>query len=342
MRSRPDSPVYDGVRKLLVVRDDRLGDLVLTLPAIDRLRAAYPHVVLGLLVQPTLAPLASLFTPVDEVIETGDTAAAIRAFAPDAAVCISRRPAAAWALYGSGVRRVTGTGRRAFSFLFDRRVTGSRRGAIRHELEHAIDLAACAGAVPGPVRFPIEVPAEAQARVARWLAANAIAADPLVLHPGTAGSCPGWPAERWCRLAVELRQTNHPVVVTEGPADRLAMQPFADTNLPRLALGLPELAALFQRARLVVSNSTGPIHLANALGRPALAIHAPWRSCGVERWGPYGAGGWALVVGHPDARRWSRRRRRRLAHDLMDRLPVDTVQEAVQSMFATGRPGIRG
>ena len=334
-------PVYDAVRRLLIVRDDRLGDVVLTLPAIDRLKTAYPDAVIGLLVQPALAPLASMFAPVDCVLETGgDLPRKIRDFAPDAAVCISRRFAAPLALRKAGVRRVTGTGRRWFSFLFDRRVDASRRASARHELEHALDLAARAGAAQEPVRFPIEVPAAAKARVARWLDAHGVAADPLVLHPGTAGSCPGWAPGRWQRLAATLRNTNHPVVITEGPADRVAMRAFADAGFPRFAQGLPELAALLSVARLTVSNSTGPIHLASALGRPALAIHAPWKSCGVERWGPYRSNGWALVVDAPGARRWTRRRRRRSAAWLMDLLPVDTVYRAVHSMCATGQPQI--
>lgn len=335
----PSYPIYKDVRKLLVVRDDRLGDVVLTLPAIDLLSAAYPDAVIGLLVQPALAPLASMFAPVDCVLETGgDLADTIRGFAPDAAVCISRHPAAARALRKAGVRRVTGTGRRLFSFMFDRRVGASRRASVRHELEHALDLAARAGTAQEPVRFPIEVPAEAQARVARWLDVHGVAADPLVIHPGTAGSCPGWTPGRWRRLAAMLRDTNHPVVITEGPADQVAMRAFADSAVPRFAQGLPELAALLSVARLTVSNSTGPIHLAGALGRPVLAIHAPWKSCGVERWGPYCSNGWALVVAHPGARRWSRRRRRQSAAWMMDQLPVDTVYRAVRSMCATGQP----
>ena len=128
-----------------------------------------------------------MFAPVDRILATGgDLPRTIRDFAPDAAVCISRCSTAARALRRAGVRRVTGTGRRWFSFLFDRRVNASRRASVRHELEHALDLAACAGAAQIPVRFPIEVPQEAQARVARWLDAHGVAGDPLVLHPGTA------------------------------------------------------------------------------------------------------------------------------------------------------------
>jgi len=334
-------PVYPDVRRLLVVRDDRLGDLTLTLPAIDRLKTAYPKALIGLLVRPDLVHLASMFAPADRVLDTGgDLAQTIRDFAPDVAVCISRRPAAAWALRKAGVRRVTGTGRRWFSFLFDRRVDVSRRASVRHELEHALDLAACAGAAPGPLRFPIEVPTESQARVDRWLDTRGIAGDPVVLHPGSAGSCPGWAPARWRQLAARLRDANQPLVITAGPADRDAMASFADDEFPRFAEGLPELAALLSRARLTVGNSTGPIHLATALGRAALAIHAPWKSCGAARWGPYRSNGWALVVEHPDARRWSRRRRRRSSAWLMDQLSVEIVFRAAHSMSLGGRPQI--
>ena len=334
-------PIYDGVRRLLIVRDDRLGDLTLTLPAIDRLRAAYPEAAIGLLVRPELAPLANMFAPVDRVLETGqDLPRTIRDFAPDAAVCISRRPAAPRALRKAGVRRITGTGRRWFSYLFDRRVVASRRGSVRHELEHALDLAALAGATRGPLRFPIEIPGRATRHVAQWLEAHGVVGDPLVIHPGTAGSCPGWAPARWRQLATLLHDAKHPVVITEGPADRAAMVAFADCELPRFAAGLPELAALLSRARLTLGNSTGPLHLASALDRPALAIHAPWKSCSAERWGPYRNNGWALVIEHPDARRWSQRRRRRSAGWLMDQLSVETVYRAANSMYSSGQPQI--
>ncbi len=326
-------PPYPNVRRLLVVRDDRLGDLILTLPAIDRLRAAYPGAHIALLVQPALAPLASLFAPLDSVLESDpDPTRTIRDFAPDAAVCISRSAVAPRALRRAGVRRVAGTGRRWYSFLFDRRLDVSRRAASRHEAEHALDLAGIAGAKRASLRFPIEIPATVRDQVDRWLEGRGIDRDPVVVHPGTAGSCPGWPPERWRRLADRLVESGRSVVITEGPADRAALAPFEGSALPRFAASLSELAALLSRSRVTVSNSTGPVHLAAALGSATLAIHAPWSSCGAERWGPYAANGWALVVDHAPARRWTRRRRRRAARRLMQALPVETVFRAVESV----------
>lgn len=337
-----DYPVYDDVSKLLVVRDDRLGDLVLTLPALDRLRAAYPEARICLLVAAALVPLASMFRPVDRVLGCGrdvaETTATIRDFAPDAAVCISRRAPAARALRRAGVRRVTGTGRRWFSASFDRRVGGSRRRSLRHELDHAMDIAVRAGATACEPRFPIDIPAEVDADAGDWLQLHGVDTAPIVIHPGSGGSCPAWPADRWRRLAIELRAAGRSIVVSGGPSEADLLQPFGDAGFPVFDRSLPALAALLGRAGLALSNSTGPIHLAAALGRPALAIHAPWRSCGAERWGPYGKRGWALVVGRRGVRRWSRRRRRRWAAEQMRCLDVETVKRAADSLLATGSP----
>jgi len=333
------SPLYADVERLLVVRDDRLGDLVVTLPALDRLRDAYPAATLALLVQPTLAPLAELFAPVDVVLTVSRdrtaTIETLRDFAPDAAICVSRRPGAAWALRSAGVRRVTGTGRRWFSALFDRTVAISRRGTPRHELEHALDLAMRGGASPGPIRFPLEIPEEVRLSVDEWLRSMGIERSPVVIHPGTGGSCPPWPAERWRELALELREAGHPLVVSRGPGDAETLIPFRGDGFVEFGGRLQELAALLERASVVASNSTGPIHLAAALGRPALAIHAPWRSCGADRWGPWGERGRALVVGQAEG--WSRRRRRRHATSLMSSLGVGIVRREVDSMLEDPR-----
>ena len=338
----PANPVYGGVERLLVVRDDRLGDLVLSLPAVERLRAAYGGARIGLLVAPGLSALARMFRPVDEVLESGpdvvSTTTVIRAFRPDAAVCLSRRGSVVCALHRAGVRRITGTGRRWFSFRFDRRVGRSRRRAMRHELEHALDIAACAGATHAAPRFPLDVPEDATERIDAWLGRQGIDEAPIVIHPGTGGSCPPWPVNRWLELARALRSVGRTVVVSVGPSEQALSRTFGAEEFAVLDGSLPELAALLARSRVVLSNSTGPIHLAAALDRPTLAIHAPWRSCSAERWAPYSEHGWALVVRRPGSRRWSRRQRRRWAAEGMSGLGIETVGAAVEALLAGNSP----
>ena len=251
-------------------------------------------------------------------------------------MCISRSAGLAWAACRAGVPRRVGPGRRFYSGLFHRRVGEPRRDGRRHEAEYALSFAHRAGAVAGPAEFALNIPESARDRTRQWFDSSGLGSAPIVLHPGSGGSCPRWPLEHFLRLAQLLRSEGHQVVVSRGPGETI---PELD-GVPSFGKGLSDLAALVDRAGLVVSNSTGTIHLAAALNRPTLAIHAPWASCGVSRWGPYSERGWGLVAHHADAVGWSRSERRRLAPALMRGIAPEAVLRCCMQLLETGTPRI--
>ncbi len=323
---RTPGPRWEGVRRILVVRNDRLGDLVATLPAVAALRDTYRGAWIGLLVRPYMAPLARLATDADEVVEDAPdpsvTMTRIGAFAPDAVVVPAPGARVPWLAWRLGVAHRLGTGRRWYSGLFDLRVDEHRRSGARHEVEYALGYAHRAGAPGGPARFGLAVPADAKESLSGWLEAQRVAAPWVAIHAGAGGSGPTWPVGHFVRLATLLRGEGCTVVFTLGPADgavdeALDAAPAEVRRLPRLRESLPMLAATLQGAALVVANSTGPMHLAAALGAPVLSFHAPWPSNGVRRWGPYSEKGWALVADLDEARTWTKRERIRRAEALM-------------------------
>jgi len=295
---------WRGVERLAIVRHDRLGDFVLTLPAIDALCRAYPKAEVALVVSPAVRPLAEHVPGVARVhaVSAGAWGLAgwLRRFAPDLVVCVSRSVGPAWAAWCASVPHRVGTGRRFWSPLFDRAVVESRRSGGRHEVEYALSFAHRAGAGRGPARFPLESDPAAVARVEEWLAAARVGAGFVVLVPGSGGSCPRWPARHHAQLAARLRAAGLPVVVNAGPADGAALEEFRAESerddVPVFRMGPLELLELVERAGLVVGSSTAPIHLSAARGTPALSLHAPWSSCGPGRWGPYHERGFALVA----------------------------------------------
>jgi ADP-heptose:LPS heptosyltransferase len=111
-------------------------------------------------------------------------------------------------------------------------------------------------------------------------------------------------------------------------------------GLPRYSGGLGKLPALLQSAALVVSNSTGPLHLAAALGRPTLGFYAPWSTCGVARWGPYSARGWALAAECAEARNWSHGDRRRMGEQLLALIPSEVAAHCVTAILENRPPSI--
>lgn len=344
----PGEPV-SGVRRLLVARTDRLGDLVLTLPAVAALRDAYPGSWLGLLVRPEFAALARTFDDVDEVLpHTGDFAACVRtlaAFRPDLLVSVARDDRVARAAREVGVSCTVGSGRRWYSRAFERRVEESRRGGDRHEVEYALSFAHRAGASAGPAAFRLSLPERHRAAVAEWLALQHLERPFVVLHPGSAGSCPAWPIEHYVQLAALLEGHELDAVFSFGPGDRpierqLADEPARIRRIPRFSGDAVSLAALLDRAACVVAASTGPVHVAAALDTPVVAVHAPWPSCGPDRWGPYSEAGWAVVADDPRARRWSRWKRQREGAALLGRVPPPAVEQIVLDLVegaASGR-----
>ena len=344
---RTPGPLFEGVKRLIVVRHDRLGDLVLSVPAIDALRRAYPAARLTLLVRPDLLRLAHMIGGVDHVLAAGADRGRLRReveeAAPDLIVCISRGAGISRLAVRARVRRRVGTGYRIYSPLFTRTVNERRRAGDRHEAEYALSFAHRAGAPSGEARFPLHVPAATEGPVQDWLERHALTGPLVLLHPGSGGSCPRWPARHFIELAARLRAEGLGVAFTIGPEDgacaaTLDRARVGVRELPRYTGPIESLPALVRSAALVVSNSTGPLHLAAALGTPTLGIYAPWSSCGVSRWGPYAENGWAIEADDPEALDWSRAERERLGGQLLAAVPVDAVARVATALLSGAHP----
>ena len=153
---------------------------------------------------------------------------------------------------------------------------------------------------------------------------------------------------RWCDghdlsqtepLAALLEAGGSRVVISIGPADSAIAEALDRTGgvpgaLPRFTGGLADLTVLLARANLVISNSTGPLHLAAAPGTPTLGFFAPWPTSGAVRWGPYAANGWALQADSSGVTRWSRARRVRSRPRRCGRSP-----SSGRALWCGGPPG---
>jgi ADP-heptose:LPS heptosyltransferase len=110
----------------------------------------------------------------------------------------------------------------------------------------------------------------------------------VVLHPGTSVPARAWPAARFAEAARLLTDRGHQVVVTGAPSERRLTAEVAGTSAAHDLGGrtsLPELAAVLDRADVVVVGNTGPAHLAAAVGTPVVSLFAP--TVPAARWAPY-------------------------------------------------------
>jgi ADP-heptose:LPS heptosyltransferase len=335
--------LVQGLRRLLVVPEERLGDLVLALPLVAALRDAYPAAWLGIMTRRTLTPLVSLVEGADEALAGTDDLHRLEGllarFRPDLIVSVRHGVRLPWVARRRGVPHRVGPAGLTLSRLHTRPVAA--HVGRRHEVERLFAVGRAAGAASGPARFPLRVPPSAQEAMAAWLAGHGIPDRFVAVHPGSGGSSPAWPPGHWVRLAALLDAEGCSVVLSVGPEDReawarLDAAELRVRRLPRFTGDVSALAALLARATALVGNSSGPLHLAAALGTSTLAFHPPGPVFGPERRGPYAANGWALVS-DPESNPWWRRGTRGLPPPLLETISPAAALACVLDLIE-GRP----
>ncbi|HEY9880899.1 MAG TPA: glycosyltransferase family 9 protein [Leptolyngbyaceae cyanobacterium] len=160
---------------------------------------------------------------------------------------------------------------------------------IRHEVQRQLDLVASVGYHTTNPRMTLEIPLKAQKRVALLLSELGLPANSwVVIHPGASAPSRRYPPEQFAQVADSLIAQGIPVVFTGTEPERPLIDSIrAQMEAPALSLvgmlDLAEMAALLQTAPLLLSNNTGPVHLAAAVGTPVVDLyaltnlqHTPW------------------------------------------------------------------
>ena len=343
--------------RILVCRTDVLGDNICSLPVADDLKTAWPDCRITWLTQSRVVPLVRLDRNVDEVLEwDGQTDPSpllpMLSGRFDAVVVLHPKPKR-WSLLAALLRQAgipirVGTGRRWWGLLlYTHRMWESRhRGGI-HEgtraRHHGRILLKALGAdvsiCDRPARTGLTVPDSEILPAQEWFGQMNLD-HPVVLHVGSAGSAVDWPVNHMAELADSLAERGIPVLISTGyarPDLEQAMKaacrrPHAFTPAePRIA----QLAAWLKLAGCVVAASTGPLHLAGALGAPTVGLFPCVNDCLPAQWGPMGDRAINLVAPTPPEGMARRRHLANPAH--MRALTVESVLEAVlKQVEATG------
>lgn len=308
------------LKRILVVRTDRLGDVVLTLPVLSLLRRHFPQAHIGMLLRRYTGAIVPGNPHLDAVQwyddDRGDIPFArmfrlMRKERYDAAVVVHPTFRLALLVFLSGIPLRVGSGYRFYSILFNRRVFEHRRGGGRHEVEYNVSLLGALG-IPDPVsaaplEFPIaisEAESEAAETKLRTLGVRE-GVKRIIIHPGSGGSGKDWPVEHFALLAERLcKNVDVQVLVTGSDSDRDRVQAVVGAlGGEAVDLGgactVRELAAVIRNADLFVSNSTGPLHIASVLGTPVLGFYSQIPGMSPRRWGPYCGRNVVLVPDRP-------------------------------------------
>ncbi len=284
-----------------------MGDVVLSTPVLTALRQKFPHAFIAMLLRPYTAELVAGHPHLDAILcdDAENENKSFQGFLHlvkrikeqqfDVGIILHPSLRLAMLCWLARIPLRIGSGYRAYSFLFNRKVFQHRKNSGRHELDLNFDLLTPLGISQGPISFNLAVPENARQRVRTLLLEKGIADGTpyIVLHPGSGGSAMDWPAEGFAALADRIQEESGCKVVVTGNKNEAAlvdrMIAHAQKTLIRFdgQLGIKEMLALLSQAQIMVANSTGPLHMAVAMGTPVVGLFCPLQACSPLRWGPY-------------------------------------------------------
>ncbi len=302
----------DGLR-ILCVRLDNFGDVLMTTPALRALKQTWANSRLTLLTSSAGAAVIPLIPEVDDVISFDvpwvssdkaqnpaavlQMAETLRQRAFDAAIVFtvqSQNPLpAAMLCYLAGIPRVLGYCREnPYHLLTDWVPDAEVLVATRHEVDRQLALVATVGCQTDDSRLSVRLPDGARDWVRQRLRqAGVNPARPwLVLHPGVSEEKRRYPADCFVKAAHRLTDVHDYQIVLTGSAsewayvDTIRQQIGPDTFNLAGTMNLPALAGLLAEAPVLIANNTGPVHLSAAVGTPVVVTyaktnpqHTPWR-----------------------------------------------------------------
>jgi lipopolysaccharide heptosyltransferase II len=303
----PLKPQYFQPKRILIIRMDLIGDLVLSLPIVRLLKRTYPQAEIDILALPSSAKVIASDPDVRTIItydpniwrrpkslfKPGNWRAARKVYRElhaqnyDLAVSVFGPWAAILAVF-SGAQRRLGYGKESYPGLMTDDVAGQHWNAQDHlhEVDYCLRLAQAAGAtIEAEDRVPtLYVGSQARQEVETLLQNEGIAhATTLIACHVSAnnGQAKRWPLPYWATLIDRLILEAQATVVFTGAPDDQPLIAAITVRMHEQAINLAgktsltQLAALLQRVDLLLTGDSGPMHIAGAVKTDLIAIHGP-------------------------------------------------------------------
>jgi lipopolysaccharide heptosyltransferase II len=301
-----------GVERILLIRPDHLGDVLLSTPAIHALREARPNAEIYMLAGPwsggllanypefdrvlTIAfpgfsrsPKVSLRSPYEQAVTTSRL---LRRIGFTSAVIL--RPDHWWGAmlaHLAGIPRIIGYDLSDVNLFLTEKIPFRADHAILQNLRL---VESWTGAVAQKdIRYEFRFDTTDQAYIDGYLSEWGLKADTpwICIHPGSGTQVKQWNMEKWASVADTLsEQLEAKIILTGGDKEMPLVQQIAAgmTQSPIIMAGdtqVGQLGALFARAKVVLGSDSGPLHLAAAVGTPTVALYGPANPAEFGTWG---------------------------------------------------------
>ena len=294
-------------KSILISRTDSIGDVVLTLPLAVALRQKYPDARICFLSARYTIPVVECCSAIDEIYDYSelenqqekDQVQLLKSWDIEVVLHVFPRPNLARLMRKVGIPVRVGTSHRMYHWLnCNVRPSFTRKNAVGHESQLNFELVKTLFELDVPDLKHLGnqlqrnfIPVDQSDQLARFTQSNNV----WIFHAKSQGSAREWPIEKYLELAQKAVRNGFTVLFTgtekEGKQFRQRV-PWQEQIIDTTGqLSLAELIRLMEQSIGVVACSTGPLHLAGALGKKTVGIYSHLRPIHPGRWQPLGDGG---------------------------------------------------
>lgn len=295
-------------KKILIIRLDRIGDVLLSTPVIKAVRNSYPESHIAFMVRPYAREIVEGNPYLDEVIiydkeirhkgfsGNMDFIRELRKKKFDLAIVLHPTVRSHMISFFSGIPERIGYDKKA-GWLLTKRLPHTKQFGLKHERDYALDMVRYLGIDPKENDIYMPLKEESEKRSRAIFSSNGISGTDTVVVMNPGASCPSkrWRAGKFALVADALvRKYNAKVIIISAPSDK----EFGDnvvSSMKERAINLSgtttisDIASILKKAAIFISNDSGPVHIACAVKTPVVAIFGRRdRGLSPERWGPTG------------------------------------------------------
>lgn len=312
MKTNKHKDLLLNCQNIVVIRTDKIGDMILTLPMFKLLNYLNPNAKLHLIHSNYTKPIVKFIDKSYNInlhnINSADKNAKslseiLKEIKPD--IIFNPRPKFKEAILGffSNAKLRVGTGYRYYSLLYNHKVYEHRKIGLKNETEYNLSLIESflssdeidkldKSVLYSLIKFEITKEQKTELKTKLKALGVNFSKMPIILHPSTGGSAKEWHPTNFGKLAKRLsREYNNNILITGVEEDSLnckkvEIESVYSKNLCG-KLTLEEMIILISISKLVVANSTGILHLAAACGVPIVGLYPNSANIGPKRWSPF-------------------------------------------------------
>jgi len=287
--------------RILIVRPDRIGDVVLSTPLAREIKRTYPQSFIAVLLREYTQDIYLNNPNVDKIILIDDLednsiksffkkAGEIKSYKFTHSLTLLPTERLNYLLFFSGIPYRVGVGHKFYQFItFTRYVDRKKYIPLRHEADYCMDLARKIGVQSNNLDTEIFLADVEKQKVLhvrteflRWKKFL------IGIHSTSGSSSPNWKADEYRNLILKLNERKDVSLVVTDNKIPDELNHINNVSYPNINKSLRESFINFAALDLLISASTGPMHIAAALKVKTLSMFCPLTACSPKLWGPLG------------------------------------------------------